>query len=341
MPNIHSEDDFLALIDAAFSAAHPDLILGRGDDCAEIACPPRLAVSTDLFVEDIHFRRRYFSPRDIGYKALAVNLSDLAAAGARPLGFSAGLIAPVPFSRETAEEILAGMAILTREHNLALTGGDLSRGEKLGFCLTIWGGPVPGPSPDDPASSPFLRRGPVRPDDAVFVCGPDASAGRLTLGLARVGLELLEKHGRAAITEYPEACAAHLRPVPLVAAGCALTRVPGCRLMDISDGLSRDLPRLLRAWGGDYGAEITLDPSGLHPELAAFARAANADPAGLAFSGGEEYTLLGACPQGQAQTLRAALDGIASLHILGRVREKPGIVLNGKHIADAGFDHFA
>ena len=91
-PAIRSEDDFLLLVDRYFPNTHPHLALGRGDDCAELLCPPRMALSTDLFLEDIHFRRSYFTPEDMGHKALAVNISDLAAAGALPLGFSLGLM---------------------------------------------------------------------------------------------------------------------------------------------------------------------------------------------------------------------------------------------------------
>ncbi len=338
MPHIESENDFLSLIDAAFPRTHPALVLGRGDDCAELACPSRMAVSTDLFVEDIHFRARYFSPEDIGYKALAVNISDLAAAGAVPLGFSAGLIAPAPFSRKSAQGILAGMAMLAAKYDLALTGGDLSRGDKLAFCLTVWGAPAP--SSENSERSPFLRRGPVRPGDALFVCGANHS-GPSSLGLARVGLALLEQHGREAMADHPAACAAHLRPLPLVKAGLALAKVPGCRVMDVSDGLARDLPRLLRAYGMRCGAEVSLPPDLLHSELLAFARKTGDDPAALAFAGGEDYALLGACPPEQMPTLRVALNGVASLLLLGRVTDRSGIRLNGVSLADEGFDHFA
>ena len=334
MQNIESEDDFLSLIDKAFPQAHPHLVLGRGDDCAEIVGSRQMAVSTDLFVEDVHFRRSYFSPEDIGHKALAVNLSDMASAGAVPLGFSAGLMAPVPFPRESAQGILQGMADLAHEHKLALTGGDLSRGDKLGFCLTIWGKHAPGAS----AQAPFLRRGPVRPGDILFACTPSGPCG---LGLARVGLTLLERHGRVALAQHPVACTAHLRPTPLVRAGCALARVPECRLMDISDGLARDLPRMLRAYGMSCGADLTLHPELLHPELLNFAREEGVDPVHLAFSGGEDYGLLGSCPPERFAELQETLAELVQLVTLGHVTTLPGLMLNGKPIIDAGFDHFA
>lgn len=110
--------------------------------------------------------------------------------------------------------------------------------------------------------------------------------------------------------------------------------------MDVSDGLARDLPRMLNAYGQRYGADITLAPEQLHPELLAFARKTNANPVALAFSGGEDYALLGACPPEQWDALRNAVAGAASLFALGRVTKRPGITLNGVALTDKGFDHF-
>lgn len=328
--NIASEDDLLGLIDRYFPREHRNVQFGRGDDCAEIRCPESMAVSTDLFLEDIHFRRSYFTPEEIGHKALAVNLSDLAGAGASPLGFSVGLMAPAAFPRDMAEGIIKGMAALAAVHDLPLTGGDISRAEKIGFCVTIWGGPAtPG--------APFLRRGPVLPGYRIFLLGNP--------GLARAGLILLEREGRAAMPYYPACCEAHLQPLPLVAEGMRVAAesasVPGCRLMDLSDGLARDLPRLL----GAFGADITLDAAALHPELLAFLRErggeAADDPAAFAFTGGEEYGLLGACPDEEFPALHAAFEGSRRVLDLGFVRAAPGIRLNGRECAASGFDHFA
>ena len=320
-PAIRSEDDFLGLVDQYFPNTHPHLALGRGDDCAELHCPPRLALSTDLFLEDSHFRRSYFTPEEIGHKALAVNISDLAAAGAVPLGFSLGLMTPVPLPREDAEGILRGMAALAAAHSLALSGGDLSRAGSLGFCVTVWGSPAAD-------GLPFLRRGPVQPGDMLFSCG--------TLGLAGIGLALLEENGRDAMKDYPAACAAHLRPLPMVAAGQALAQFP-CRLMDISDGLARDLPRML----GACGAELTLPQESLHPELTEYARNNTLDPAALAYAGGEDYGLLGAVSPQRYDALADALKNISPVTRLGTVTRQPGILCNGQAVQAKGFDHFA
>lgn len=336
---IKSEDDFLSLIAEKFPNVHPSLILGRGDDCAEIACPPQMAVSTDLFVEDAHFRRSYFSPFETGYKALAVNISDMAAAGAKPLGVSVGLVVPTPFSREEAAGIIDGMAKAASEFDIALTGGDLSRGEKLSFCVTIWGAPVV--KNREPA---FLRRGPVNEGDTLFICGQ--------IGMARVGLLSFEENGRSAISEYPASCRAHLMPEPLVGAGLLLAKFPSCRLMDVSDGLQRDLPRMLKAHVGSpdkpptvsYGAEIELSEASLHPETIKFAKKQKEISTLFAFTGGEDYALLGSCSEKDSAKIEKAMagqPGMPRFLRIGSVTRQPGITLNGTPIAKAGFDHFS
>jgi thiamine-monophosphate kinase len=338
---IISEDDFLALIAEKFPNTHPFVILGRGDDCAEIACPPQMAVSTDLFVEDAHFRRRYFSPFETGYKALAVNISDMVAAGAKPLGVSVGLVVPVPFKREEAEGIIDGMAKAASDFDIALTGGDLSRGDKLSFCVTIWGAPagfVPGGNTHGVKNgeTAFLRRGPVNEGDALFLCGQ--------VGLARVGLLCFEEKGRAATLEYPASCRAHLMPEPLVQAGLLLAGHSSCRLMDVSDGLLRDLPRMLKAYGMSYGARVELPDTALHPETIGFAESRKENPTIFAFTGGEDYALLGSCSEKECMLIEEAMKrqpGMPRFLRIGTVTREPGITLNGTPLTATGFDHFS
>lgn len=342
-----SEDAILARIERAFPASHHLLPLGRGDDCAVLPDLSPLAVSTDLFMEDVHFRRRYFSPEDLGWKALAVNLSDLAAAGARPVAFTVGLALPPDADMELVDGILLGMkqllaalgpaALSGDDEGLALAGGDLSRAEKLHFCLTVFGvSEAPGGS---------LRRAQARPGDCIFMVG--------RAGLARVGLLALEKDGPAASAEWPDACAAHLRPVPRLREGLRLAALAGqgfrIGLMDLSDGLARDLPRLL---GPQLGAELTLPAP--HPTLLRWAEH-DMTQAGapcptltphqnlrdaaqrLAFLGGEDYALIGTCDARAAAQVMATLPESA---LLGHVTENPGLHCAGVNILE-GFDHFS
>ncbi|MBQ9405363.1 MAG: thiamine-phosphate kinase [Desulfovibrio sp.] len=330
-----SEDGILALLDRHFPTTHPALKLGRGDDCAVLAEKGPLAVSSDLFLEDVHFRRSYFRPEDIGYKALAVNISDLAACGARPRGFELCLGLPESITIAWLEAFFSGMAGLARQHAMVLAGGDLSRSPSLHISLTVWG--------DSAGHEGFLVRGGSMPGDVLFVVG--------RLGLARVGLHILEERGREALRDWPDACAAHLRPQPQVDAGRMLARAgfnarPPA-LMDISDGLMQDLPRLLGQTGGlrasghgvGFGAEIVLARGQLHPEVLRHAAHYGRDPVRETLLGGEDYALLGSCAPDMLPALNAAIPGLFSL---GVVTDSGSIVCNNETLDGLrGFDHFA
>lgn len=315
-----SEDEFLALVDRHFPARHALAVLGRGDDCAVLAGPERLAVSADLFLEDVHFRRAYFSAGDIGHKALAVNLSDLAAMGAVPLAFTLELMIPADLPDGFWDEFLAGMAALAQKHDVFLAGGDLSRAASLGVDVCVLGKPGP--------TGRVLARGGCRPGDALFVAGP--------LGLARAGLLALEAHGPAAKARWPECCAAHLRPAPRLTQGLELAAHPAVRgLMDLSDGLARDLPRLT---GAHLGADLDLDAAHLAPELLACAADLGLEALELAVRGGEDYALLGAvAPDG----LKALTRDLPWVRPIGKVSAEPGLRLDGRSFLLPGHDHFA
>ena len=124
MSDLVSEDHILARIASHFPNEGPDVLLGRGDDCAVLGVSGPLCVSTDLFMEDVHFRRSYFTPEDIGWKALAVNLSDLAADGARPMGFTVGLSLPPDADMALVDGLCAGMAELAAQASVPLVGGE-------------------------------------------------------------------------------------------------------------------------------------------------------------------------------------------------------------------------
>ena len=160
MSDLVSEDHILARIASHFPNEGPDVLLGRGDDCAVLGVSGPLCVSTDLFMEDVHFRRSYFTPEDIGWKALAVNLSDLAADGARPMGFTVGLSLPPDADMALVDGLCAGMAELAAQASVPLVGGDLSRADKLHLCLTVFG-----------QAEKTLLRGEAQPGDVIFLIG--------------------------------------------------------------------------------------------------------------------------------------------------------------------------
>ncbi|KHK02772.1 thiamine-phosphate kinase [Desulfovibrio sp. TomC] len=319
MARITSEDDFLALLDSHFPRAGDGIVLPRGDDAAIIACPQQLCVTTDLFVEDIHFRRRYFTPGQVGAKALAVNISDVAAMGAVPTGFVLGLVCPDDADRDYWDALLAGMAALAARHKVPLVGGDLSKGDKIAVSVTAWGAPGP--------SGRLLTRGSGAAGDVLVSVGD--------LGLARVGLAVLEKDGLRAAADWPAAVAAHLSPVPRLEAGLALAAIPGVTsCMDVSDGLAQDLPRLLPS---GCGADLFFPPTTLHPEVTAHAAGHGRPPEKVAFFGGEDYALLATITPAALPALRTALPEAKPI---GRLTATPGYTLNGAPINERGFDHF-
>jgi thiamine-monophosphate kinase len=312
-----SEEEFLALVDAHFPGSHGHMVLGRGDDAAVVDMPPEVCVSTDLFTEDVHFRRAYFTPEETGYKALAVNISDIHGMGAQPLGFVCSLTLARPVEHAYWDRVLAGMAELAGGYDLPLVGGDLSRGEKTGFCITIWGGA--------PKGGRLISRGGPAPGEVLFSVG--------ALGLARAGLELLEESGRRAEKTAPEAVAAHVRPGLHPEAAARISRTPGVTgLMDVSDGLARDLPRLLGP-----GLSADLDPPDPHPALARHAAERGRDPVELMILGGEDYALLGAADADTVEALAREVPGLARL---GRIRQGGPVTCRGRELAAGGFDHF-
>lgn len=333
--NIASEDDILGLVGRFFPVDHPSLLLGRGDDCAVLKRSGPLAVTTDIFAEDTHFRRRYFTPFDIGFKAAAVNVSDVGASGAAPSGLSIGLTLTGSEDEAWLSGFCEGMKAVCDRFSLALSGGDLTKSRLVSVCVTAWG--------ELPEALPRgLRRGAAREGDVIFLAG--------TAGLARLGLTCLEAARTAEEIEqvkkhWPKACAAHLRPEPLAFDGASLARFAvehdaGDRigLMDVSDGLARDLPRLLASRKTGLGADIILPEEALDGEILRHAEETGVDAPGFAFDGGEDYALVGTCPEELWPALSQT--PASPCRLLGRV-QKGTLTLNGKRPASAGFDHFS
>ncbi|MCF8086408.1 MAG: thiamine-phosphate kinase [Desulfohalobiaceae bacterium] len=310
---LDSEEAFLELVDRYFPRMRRGDAGGRGDDCAVIPCRERLCISSDLFLEGVHFSRAYFSPRDVGYKSLAVNISDIAAMAAEPEGFLLNLLLPAEVPDGFWPEYFLGLAELAEEYGLYLAGGDLSRSGQLGMGITIWGSP-----------NGFVPRGGGRTGDLLFLLGEP--------GLSAAGLDVLGR-GRDP-SEFPEAVKAHLRPSLYVRQARQLGACPGITaLMDVSDGLAMDVPRILAP---GTGAELRLGREDLHPEVVACARLQGISAVELAFRGGEEYALLGAIDP----SFRGRLHDLApEAQIVGEIVQGEGLSLNGAQVQIQGFDH--
>ena len=290
--------------------------VGPGDDCAVLA-PPKGAqcLTTDAVVEDVHFTRAWFSPEDIGHKALAVNLSDVASMGAVPRWFLCALALPRDFPRRELSGIARGMSALAREHGILLVGGNFTSARELSLTLTAAGELLPGTAP--------LTRAGGRPGDVLYVSG--------TLGDARLGLQQLQSGLRrsAAILRQK-------RPVPRVALGQLAARFASAG-MDVSDGLAQDLGHLCAA--SRVGAELELE----RLPLSRAVRASLGTEGALA--GGEDYELLLAVPPERTSAFeRACLRVGERVTRVGRLtRDRPGHIrdASGRSLRlPAGFDHF-
>ncbi len=331
--NPASEESILASIDSHFDNSSHRFLLGRGDDCAALKnAQNNICISADMFLEDIHFRRSYFTPEEIGHKALAVNISDLAGFGARPLAFTLCLGIPEDIDMEWLNRFFSGMSALASKYRLPLAGGDLSKSDKLYISISILG--------ENPDKCGFLGRAGSMPGDILFIVG--------NIGLARTGLQKLEKEGRNALKIAPESCMAHLMPFPQIEAGLMLsragynTRPPA--LMDLSDGLARDLPRLL-GWNEEnnchhkLGAKLDLSPHMLHSEILVHSAENGLDPVKEAILGGEDYALLGSCAPDILLSLRTA---IPQLWKIGEINNSGMILCGDADISNlSGFDHFS
>lgn len=303
----------LALIEriAARARRRPGTEIGIGDDAALLSIGGTAVVTQDLLVEGVHFRRATTGARDLGHKALAVNLSDIAAMGAEPVAATVGLcLPPGGLSADEADDLYAGMEALAERHGVTVAGGDVTGGPALVLAVAAVGRAAAGVPP--------VRRSGGQPGDVLCVTG--------ALGASAAGLLLLERPdlARAVPSGVAERLrAAHLRPEPRVEAGLALARAGARAMLDVSDGLALDGGRLARASGAR--AVIELDALPVAEGVAGVAAAAGEDALLLAASGGEDYELLAALPPGAVEEARRALG--VPLTAVGRLEAgAPGLV---------------
>ena len=312
------EFDLIARIKAR-SATRDDVMLGIGDDAALLRVPPGhwLAVATDTLNADVHFPAGT-AATDIGWKALAVNLSDLAAMGARPAWATLSL--SLPHADDAwVDAFLDGFLALADSHGVTLVGGDTTRGP-LSICVTVHGLVAAGHG---------LRRADARAGDDIWVTG--------TLGDAAAALAQWRAGGAA----EPALRARLDRPTPRVALGLSLQGIAHAAI-DLSDGLLADIGHVCVA--SQVGAEIELQALPASPALAAHFDAAAR--AGLQAGGGDDYELCFTAPASR----RDAIAALAHAHALALTRV--GRVLDGDGVralhadgsqwqpARAGYAHF-
>lgn len=305
--------------------------LGVGDDCALLRLQPgmQLAVSSDMLVEGRHFLSTV-APERLGHKALAVNLSDLAASGARPLAYTLALALP-----RADETFLAGFALglhaLADQHEIELVGGDTTAGP-LNICITVMG--------EVPQGQALLRSG-AQPGDDLWVSHPVGGG----LGDARLALEVFRGAQSLAGDGFEQVRRAMECPSPRVTLGLALRGVASAAI-DLSDGLLGDLGHVLRRSGraGEpLGATIEFDRL---PRSAVLAGVSMARQAECLLAGGDDYELLfTAAPGARARVLAAAAASEVAVSCIGALRARGGVQVldaQGHHLPTpwAGFDHF-
>lgn len=301
--------------------------LGIGDDCAALTLPPGelLLTTTDLLIEEVHFRRQWTDLRTLGRKSVAVNVSDIAAMGGTPRHLFLGLAVPAGMSVEDLDDLVAGFLEAARRYGAFLAGGDTCRSPGPLLISVTAEGAIP--------EGELVRRRGARPGDAVYVSG--------TVGDSGLALQQL------LAGEAPEPLLARRHHDPEARTGLgralALAAIP-TSMIDVSDGLLADLGHILTASG--VGAEIE---AAALPLSAPFCRALAAQPAllDLALAGGEDYELLFTVPPEREAELSGLSQsaGVPVTRIGGITSAEEGLTVlgpDGRALRPrrAGYDHF-
>lgn len=304
-----------------------NILLGIGDDAAAFRLSPGHvgSATTDTLVEGTHFDPRYTGFHDLGWKAMAANLSDIAAMGGRPLMALVSLTLTGRQSVKDVDDLYRGMRALAGRFAVDIAGGDIVRGRELSVTITVIG--------ECRKGNLGLRSG-ARPGDAVLVTG--------TLGGSRAGLQLINSK---LITKNAKLLIKHLRPEPRVREALALAgsfRLHG--MIDISDGLASELHHLARE--SEVGIAIDRGALPVSPEALAVAGKLGQDPAGYCLYGGEDYELLFTLPRRDAIKAKALMRKLGTqCTVIGQASAGRGVRLTGRNgrsvsLAGSGYRHF-
>ena len=303
-------------IKEALGGPMPDGVLGIGDDCAVLpqAGGMETLVSTDMLLEGSHFLRGDIPARLLGWKSAAVNFSDIAAMGGRPVGSFLSLGLPAGLDSDWMDAFLAGYKECSQYCGAPLLGGDTTTSQDgIAINVTVIGQCQRGRS---------RKRSSAVPGDLVCVTGP--------LGDSAAGLQAILQGVRG--SEDAEALVErHYRPVPRVSEGQALAATPGVHaMMDISDGIASDLRHILKASG--VGAAVRTQDVPLSAELRRVCAQQGWDATTLALTGGEDYELL--------FTMAPGTEPPVPYFVIGTITEEKNLVWEGSSQDFIGFRHF-
>jgi thiamine-monophosphate kinase len=304
----------LASIFGGALPAHVEL--GIGDDAAVIRHGrSRVAYSVDTQVEGVHFLRDWLKLQDVGFRSLNAAVSDLAAMGALPLAALSSLIVPSSMAERELRRLASGQAAAARTLDCPIVGGNLARGSELSVTTTVIGEVL----------RPGQRSG-ARPGDELWLCG--------AVGVAAAGLEFLQRNAQVQSAAARACVRAWRRPRALVQEGLALSRC-ATAMMDLSDGVAADAPRLALASGVRLVVEEPLLRAALPRVLLNACRELSLPPERLALEGGEDYALLATGPARRRPS---------TIMVIGRVERGNGAVWRRSDGRDdqlrGGFDHF-
>ncbi len=326
------ETALIGALAEVFGPPPPGVILGIGDDCAAVSLEEvkgNLLWTMDTLVEGVHFSLSYITLAQLGWKALAVNLSDIAAMGGEPLHALVSLGWPPERDLALALELAEGLAQAAREYGVAIIGGDTVASPGLvAVTLTLTGVVSP---------RRMLRRAGARVGDLIYLTGE--------LGDAAAGLQVLKRRPELDADLQAALVAAHLAPKPQLAAGRLLaSQGLAAAAIDTSDGVASDLYHLCLASG--VGAVIPAAAVPISPRVLAAAPYLQADPMRLALMGGEDYQLLFTSPPHKAVRLHQAFAGVGLPPplLLGEIVAGDRVSLidaaGEVDISGAGYDHF-
>jgi thiamine-monophosphate kinase len=289
----------------------PGTLLGPGDDAAVLAAPDgRVVVSTDMLVEGVHFRFDWSSPHQVGRKAIAVNLSDIAAMGAVPTGLVVGLGCPATLATKVVDELTDGMWEEAQNAGVGLAGGDMVSASALTISVTALG--------DLQGRSPVTRSG-ARAGDTVAVAG--------RLGWAAAGLAVLGRGFRSPVAVV----GAQRVPEPPYAAGPQAADAGATSMVDISDGLLADLGHVAEA--SQVSIDVRTELLDVPQRLVEVASALGADARNWVLTGGEDQALIATFPPDQQLP--------EGWRRIGSVAEGSGVTVDGKEYeAVAGWEHW-
>jgi len=310
-----TEDELLDAIRRVLDEPAAEVVVGVGDDAAVVkAGSGDVVLTTDALVEGTHFERVLTSARDLGYKSIQVNVSDVAAMAGSPRYALCALTLSEQVDAAWTMELLGGMREACAEHGMRLVGGNLARGSEITLAVTVMGEVAPGRA---------VTRWGARVGDRVVVTG--------SLGGATAGLRASREHPPWS-PEERDAIHRHARPIARVGEAVVLSHHGARAMMDVSDGLALDLSRLCAASG--VGAVLDLEAVPVHP-------AATLDDA---LGGGEDYELLATVPTSDA--VEAAGAELAEtfgipLTDIGAIVEGDGLRdPRGRPVEPSGWDHF-